>query len=377
MPDDPGQDVAPGQATDGVTFESFSGLRNTVNPERLGPRELARAVNIDIDDAGQIRRRRGQKLVGGGGYRSIIGTDYLGVFRMFAVRGTELVELYQDYTSLSLLAGMPQDKLAWVQVAGTLYFSSANVSGQISLTTLAVTPWGGRSAHSYYPSTVPVIGRDFWLSPVLDPDVNNPAVAGRLLGPPPMGCFLAYYNGRIYIADGYTLWATELYLYNYVDKTASYRQFEDLITGIAAVEDGLYVGTKSGLYFMGGTFKEPKRTLKERSGVIPGTMIVVPGELVDPEARRRPDVPHQVTTAISCMTDAGLVVGLAGGTVYNLTRNDFQFPKASAGVSMLRASGGFHSIVSVLDSQGTPSTSDAAFGDYVSATLIRNGVTIP
>lgn len=378
MPTDPGQDNAPGLAPDSVTFEAFSGLRNTVKPERLGPRELARATNIDLDDAGMPSRRQGQKRVTmNGGWHSLFSTEWQGRTWLFAVQAGVLCLVNPDYTTLGLVGGMPPDKLWYVHVNEFVYFSNDHVSGKLSLASLRATPWGARTDHSYVPATTPQVGRDFWLSPVPLPDPTLPAVAGRLVGPPPLGKHLCLHNGRIYLAQDNVLWATDLYSYNFVDKTEGYRSFEDLITGISAVDDGVFVGTKSGLFFVGGPWKEQRRTLKEKAGVIPGTMIEVPGALADPEHRQRPDVPPRSQRAMSCMTTDGLVVGFTGGDTVNMTRSAFDFPDAVRGAAAFRKSGGFNSLIAVLQSDGPPQQTNAAFGDYVSTTLIRNGVVIP
>lgn len=377
MPANPGEDDAPqGPASDSISLDSFSGLRNTVLPERLGPRELARARNIDLDDAGEMHRRRGQTLVSTGKWHSLFVSTYRGRTATFGVNDGTLCILHSDFSTAPILGGMPATKLSWAQVASTVYFSCRDISGKIDLLTMGVSQWGVRQAHDYYPQSVPAIGRTFWLSPVPQAEPGLGPVSGRLLGPPPLGSHICYFQGRLYIAQGPTLWATVLYGYNFVDKTEGYRQFEDEITGLAAVEDGMFVGTRTALYFVAGTFKEQRRTLKISAGVIPGTMVVIPGDIADPEARRRPDVPHEASPAISCMTSEGLVVGFKGGTAYNLTKSAYRFPAAVAGTSAFRSADGYNSMVTVLESDGTPETAQAAFGDYVNVQLIRNGQVI-
>jgi hypothetical protein len=84
------------------------------------------------------------------------------------------------------------------------------------------------------------------------------------------------YKGRIYLADGKTLWVTELYRYHIVNRTRGFIQFEHNITLVMAVDDGLYVGTEGGLYFLKGTFGAFQLSTINADFVVPGSGQVVP-----------------------------------------------------------------------------------------------------
>ena len=354
---------------DGVSFSTFSGLKNTVNPESLTARELSRAQNIDLDDLGQAHRRRGRRLVATGSWTALVTT--VDPKLTIGVQNGNLVLVNPDYSVQVLLTGIAPDPVAFQQVGPTLYFSSIHNSGQVDLASLTVSPWGRIVSPSYQPGLAPA-PKDWWYSPVVNTQDTLGAVGGKLLGPPPPGAFLGYHNGRLYIGSGRVLWATELFLYNYVDKNKGYRFFESDITGILGVEDGVYVGTRQALYFLAGPFNEHVRTLKEKAGVVPGSMIQVPGEMIDPEGRRFPDLPRPTSKAMVCMTQDGVVAGLPGGSTYNLTKAQFVFPAAVSATALYRQEDGMHTLVLPLKSGGTPAD-NARFGDYLSATVIRSG----
>jgi hypothetical protein len=338
---------------DNIEFSRFTGIRNTISAERLAPEELQRARNVDIDDAGQIHRRRGSTLVASGNFHSLFESDGGTVY---GVLGSALGIINPNYSFVSLATGFGPDHLAYVQVGPTIYFSSLRNSGQI--TGNAVTPWGEAAA-------------DFWFSPVVNPTPTLFPIKGRLFGSPPMATLLEHYSGRIYLGSGRTVWATELYLYNYIDVTKNFWQFEDDLTMIAAVQDGLYVGTESKLYFVtGGAFAEMKRSEVLEDGVLPGTIVEVPKELVDPQGRQDLAQVIPSETVVVFMTTAGLVAGMAGGQVFNLTQTRVQFPVAQTGSALFRKQDGINSYLGVVDSGGTPA-GNARLGDYVSAQLIR------
>lgn len=350
--------IDPNAEPDPIVFDSWTGLKNTVQPERLGPKELARAVNIDLDDVGQPHRRRGYTLKLTGDCHSLFTSDSNIVY---GVKDNVLGIINPDYSFTALKSGLNSDPrgglspLAYVQVGPNIYYSSAQDNGIIDTVALTVGPWGSSP--------------DIFLSPVLNPTANLPAIRGRLLGKPPLATFLTYYNGRIYLAQGRALWATEMFSYTLVDKTRNFMFFEHDITMVGTVADGIYVGTTHGVWFVDGTIAGGgmKRRSVMDTGVIPGSMANVPKELANP-----PQVGNDVSVSICFMTDAGFCVADDGGTVFNMTENKYFFPDATRAAAMFRRQDGYNMYVAVLDSAGMP-VQNAAFGDYLDATIIRGG----
>lgn len=334
---------------DSVVLQQFAGLRNTVGAERLGPTDLETAVNIDLDDAGQIRRRRGYTLVSAGDFHSLHRTDQGAIY---GVKNGALGLINSNYTFVSILAGAGDAPISYAQVGETLYFSSEDVSGKIDLTTNTSSAWGASTSEST------------WLSPVVNPTATLTQIRGKLLGKPPMASYLAYYNGRIYLASGTTLWATELYLYDYVDKTKNFLQFEAPITGVGVVTDGLYVGTETATWFLSGSFNEMRRIRVSGDGVLPRSMVDASAE----------DIQKSTTNlsrrAVLMMTKSGLCVGYDNGVFTELTDERVWFPDGVAVAPLVRKQDGVRQYVGVLDSGGSPA-SNTRIGDYVDAEIRR------
>ena len=347
----------PDTPSDSVIFSGFVGLKNTIAAMRLTAKELERAVNIDLDDAGQPHRRRGKTQVSVGAFHSLFASDN---GKLFGVKNQQLGVINPDYSFLPLMSGIgarpPLAQLAYAQVGDSIYFSSPNECGIISESAKTVGRWGPAA--------------DIWLSPVINPTAGLPAIAGRLLGAPPLATYLAYWNGRIYLAQDNLLWATELYLYSMTDKTKNFFQFEAPITMVGAVGDGLYVGTQEGCWFLSGsTLKELKRVRVLDSPVIPGSMVYMPSEVANPpQVDLGQDTP--VSLGVLFLTINGYCAGQNGGQCFNLTESKFIFPEAVSARALYRVQDGVHQYVAVLDSGGAP-TSAAAIGDYVDAELIR------
>lgn len=339
----------PPEPPESVTLGVFNGIKNTVAEERLAPGELAAAVNVDVDDAGQLRRRRGYALVDAASYHSAITV----ADRHFIVRDGLLGTLDAGLNFTSLIDVGP-DPLSYTAVGDVVYFASRSASGKIIGTT--VHPWGEEG------------GAGEWISPVMRPTETLGAISGQTLSRPPLATEIEYYKGRIYLADGKWLWATELYLYDKLDRTKNFIPFEHDITMVRAVGDGLYVGTTAQLFFLQGILaKGLERTLVVDSPVMRGSSVRAPTADVHPQAKNGP-VPEGNSPVF--MTGDGICVGLDGGQVYNLTRGRVGFPSAQSAAALYRDDQGANAYVAVADSAGGPSA-NVRIGDYVDAEIVR------
>jgi hypothetical protein len=344
-----------------IIFSRFEGLKNVVDRERLSPRDLAQAINIDLDDDGQPHRRRGSTLVASGSFHSLWEADDGTVY---GVKDGDLGIINPDYSFVTLLMGVGggystgTTNIVYWQIADEIYFTCTSCSGIITHSTGQVNDWGP--------------AQNFWLSPVVNPTSTLPAIRGKLLGAPPLASCLAYYNGRLYLAAGKMLWVTEFQLYNFVDKTRGFIQFENDITMVGVVTDGLYVGTDEGVWFLqGGSFETLRRSRVMDSPVLPGSMVYVPAELANPPdvgLSYRPNPAMQVSIAF--MTTRGFCVGEDGGKCANLTEAKVFFPVGKRAAAFFRRQDGMNQYVVSLDAEGGP-VNGARFGDYVDAEIIR------
>jgi hypothetical protein len=337
------------QPSESVIVGQFAGIKNTATPERLGANDLERAVNVDIDNEGQVRRRRG--------YRRLLTGDFHSVWtapdgRTFVVRDGQLVLLRPDLTTVPLAAG-GRHPISYLAVGDTIYFSSRSVSGKI-LPDLTVAPWGQTG------------GDGQWLSPVVRPTDTLGEVQGRILRAPPLAEWLTHHNGRIYLAAGNVLWATEMFLYDVVDATRTFFQYEAPITGLAACGDGFYVGTTEAVYFVRGPLRELDRRTVVRTGCIPGSMIPITGDVATQAGE--PALQHR--EGVMFMTAEGLIVGFNNGFCRNMTAGRVMFPSADRVVPMLREQDGMHHYVAVAQTGGAP-ISRANLGDWVDIEIVR------
>lgn len=342
-----------------LIFTKFDGIKNTIGAERLTPQELERAINVDLDDAGQLRRRRGYRKVDTNPHHSLFTADDGAVY---GVRAGVLGRIYPDY-SFAALESRHVDPLWYTQIGPDIYYSSRSRSGIITQgVTDTISAWGSLT--------------DLWLSPVVNPTATLPAIGGTYLGAPKLSTCHAYWNGRIYLGSGREVWATELYRYKFRDKTRNYWTFEADITMIGAVTDGLYVGTEEGVWFVGGpSYDTRKRQRVMDSGVVPGSLAYVPAELANP-----PQIPLSADTeakvSILFLTSQGYCGGQDSGVCYNFTENKVVFPRATRAAAMFRRQDGVNQYIAVTENGGTPSA-NTRLGDYVDAEIRRGGASWP
>lgn len=339
----------PNAPPESVILKNFKGLRNNVRPERLALNEFQVAQNVDIDDAEQLSRRRGYTLKLAGSFHSIY-TSKRGI--TYGVKDGSLGIINPNYTFRTLQSHAGVRSLDYAEVGDTLYCSSRTNSYQIDMPSEVVSAW------------CELTSAGVWHSPVISPSDTLGEVAGKLLGAPPNGDYINAHFGRMYLAKDRMIWVTELFHYNWVDKTRGFMQFENDIGGIRSVTDGQYVGTADGVYFLAGEFGQMQRRVVTANGLIPGSMVAVAAELLPKE------IAQNSKQAVMMLTTDGFCCGLDGGQFINMTNSRFEFPAMQAAVPLVREFDGFTQYVGVANSVGDPSNT-ARIGDYVEAEIVR------
>lgn len=340
----------PDQApTDNITINQFAGLKNTVAPERLQPGELERALNVDIDDMGQLRRRRGYTLKASGDYHSLFRADHGFVY---GVKNGALGRIEPNYSFITIATGIGSRPLTYVHLGDYIYFSSDVTSGKFEHHTNVPSTWGAVAADK------------MWLSPVVNPTPTLPPIKGKSLMRPPLATILAYFNGRIYLAVDNVVWFTELYLYDWVDDVRGYLPFENDVKVLAAVTDGLYVGTETAVWYISGGAGEMKRVQVANYGAIKGSPQQVPSNLIPDQLQQ------QTKSGALIMTQQGLCIGMDGGNFLNLMQTKVIFPAMQSSNTLFRSQDGVNQYLCVADSGGTPAA-NTRIGDYVDAEIRR------
>lgn len=156
-------------------------------------------------------------------------------------------------------------------------------------------------------------------------------LATQWLDAPPAGQVLALYRGRIYIAAGDVLYATAPLGYEYCD-LRDFRAIDgSAIRLLAAMEEGLLIGTARGVWFLqGNDFRDSTVSLVMAASCVTGTLDLVDGRVVT----GRDELAGKVVALFA--TDQGVLMGLPDGTLTNLTQEHYAMTPASRGAALLR-----------------------------------------
>lgn len=318
-----------------VSVNKFTGLRNVDDPERFKAGDLHEAVNIDLTDTGRISRRSGHiskvaatlphSLWSNGstclfvesGALKLVNPDYTtktlrsGLSsnamsygevsgRVFYGNGVQngVVDNGQSRAwgfeqppqpsaavTVGLLPpGTYQYALTFIRQDGQE--SGAGKAGVIELTATGGIAFSNIASHSeavekrLYVSTAN--GEELYHALTLTTETaanhhSNEALGMRcttqFCSPAPVGTIVFWYNGRMYVASGNTLYPSRPFAYELFDLDETYLPFDSRITLCAPVADGIWIGTDTQTIFLSGPGPEAfQLILKASHGAIPGTL---------------------------------------------------------------------------------------------------------
>jgi hypothetical protein len=387
-----------------VPFKEFSGIRNTVDARQIGPKDLAAAVNVDINDAKTVKRRPGRASFSAGAADSLYAHGTVALFR----RSNSLRRLLDGGTSVEVLSGVNNPVNYWGE-NGRIYFSDGMVTGiyengavrgwgvipPATLPTTAHT--GGVMPPGRYMYAVTFLRADgeesgaglfgviedgadgiaFSNLPISDqPAVTHKAIyitrpngielyralvlenatttASYSLNtnelgmhletaykqPPPAGRSLAAFSGRMLIGIGEYLIYTDAYRPERCDPVRQNYRFEKPVRLIAPVETGVYVGTDNQIVFLSGA------DISTASKTELAGYGAIPGTLAYTDGGNiDPKLSGQSVAMFA--SQKGICIGTKAGLI-NTTLNRYAYPASIHGAGMVRLVDGSNRFIAAL-----------------------------
>lgn len=240
-----------------VVMAATRGLNLRVDPARLAydpntaSTELSMAVNVAVDDTGRVERFPGFTSV----------ANLTGAHSCFATKAGELLgvtdnglcKLTPGGTATVMWAGCNvNETMRYVELPEAVYMS--NGIDRLMYKNGVVTEWAETAYFGDRQDVQVIIAGD---SMSLESYRGGTGIETErvrvVLQRPPAGTQLAAYNGRIYIASGRFVHHTEGIWRCWYAPAQNWRAFDDEVKLLVAVDDGLYVGTTSCIYFLAGT----------------------------------------------------------------------------------------------------------------------------
>lgn len=284
-----------------LVFQGFRGLNTVSSPEalrydpRTGSCELAVAMDVDILDGGRrMRRRPGRSRVAAGHWRDAWNAPDGAAY---AVVDDVLCEVRADLSTRPLVALQSPGPVVYAALGDLIFWSNGIEAGMVQSGEAAA--WGGK--------TYPVRSE-----------------AGRFISPPP-GAVLAGFAGRVWIADGCLLCFTAgPGRWHFYEDAAGSIELPGEIAMIRPVDDGLYVGTSLGTYYLAGS--DPARMTRL---LVDADPVTAPGSDV---AVRADEISPKAPPSGACLwtSQRGILCGLPGGIVLKLTHSQAAFDAPAA-----------------------------------------------
>ena len=415
-----------------VSLQGWSGINNVLRPERTDEKYLKEALNIDFDKSGGIQKRLGYTSVSSGDYHSLWsdGSD------CFAVKDNDLIRINPDLTETVLKTDV-NSVLSFTKADGRVYYTGPSDTGVILENLVSnwgiaepnpkpqLAPTSGGMSAGIYQVAITYVRSDGLESgsslaqtiTVSDSSgitltniptsadasvvtvniyVSTPngevlylyrgiangtssttitSVAQAILPLPsfnrkvaPRGQIAQVAHGRAFVAQDDILWFSDPYSYNWFDYHKNYFPFPSRITSIMPVEGGIWVGTADGLYYLQGDETDKMQLeLKEPVVVVEGTEVRIPGAYIFIE-----NTPIGYKWLVT--TDKGVYICFNDGLALNVTETNYVFPEANSGAGVFVQKDGINRYLTVLEKKA--GSDNAAVGDQVTGTIIRNGVTL-
>lgn len=413
-------------------LEGISGINNVDELWELTGNEMREALNLDVTDRGSVRSRDGYAQLLAGDYRSLgsSGTTTLvvvgeelhqladdlsgstlirtGLARTrhvsYASRGDAIYYANGDVSGLVVggtdfpwasqtpvdLGSLTVSAVGGLQpgtyhVALTEVDSLGRESGAAHVGSIALTTQGGINLSNLtavanetrvYVTTAD--GETFYLYAALPAGSIGTLITeiprGRTLQtkdlyPLPAGQIIANHRGRLLSAEGSTLWYEEAFTNGLCRKSKNFISFNEEITMVAPVENGVFVSADA-TYFLAGT--DPQQYVVQWKGemkTVPGTVVTVPGkEFKSKGVDSQADV-------VMWTSNTGVYVGFDSGTINNLTEERYSYSVGERGAAMFRRKDGTTQYVSVLK-EPSDGKENLAVTDNVVAEVYRNGILI-
>lgn len=307
------------------------GINNRAPDYSVPEGALRNAVNVDIDNLGRTRTRRGATLrLAAVGAHSLFSCP-LGTF--FVQQGA-LMRFNSNNTS-TRLGNVGNNRMVYQYTNGEVYWSNGSSLGRITSAGVLGT-WGETSATL---SDADMLASNF---------DKYPEVYG-----PPLPCTVMWYwMGRMWMGVGPILWYTEPYALHRVKYQKNFIPFPKQIQIIAPVVDGLWVATTDETYFLPGT--DPAQMtaiLNLNYGAVWGTAVGVPN-----------------SNDVMWRSTRGAVLATEGGQVKNFVEDHAVANPAEIGAAIIREQDGLRQFISTAVPTGS---SPMVASSWAEAEIIR------
>lgn len=415
------------------TFSGWDkGLNNRAKPSELERSELIKAENVDLLPGGSPRKRQGYtQVLSGSNFSCLVSTPYFAAFRRdgkfcttrtfvdvaehFPVEDFSHVQLndeliisdgkvtarvLSDITILPLgQPNPPNQPTLSTEPSGGLYegyylvaITFVGKQGQESGTGEAArifVPEGGGITLSGIPThpdarqvrvyMSDVNGENLYMRSVIPIGQSvyelgykraRKRLETQFMAPLPPGRYLCVHKARLYTAVGSVLIFSEPFSLGMYNTLKGYIPFPSEISGLAAVDGGIYVCERENdnISFLSGASPDKfTRTTVSEIGIQPGTLSTVDGGFFTSQLKG-------MEVAVWWSKNGEFMLGTPTGEVRPVKDTDVSIPEYELGFISEVTRQGVKQLVSVMKNPEAQSTS--AIQDELTVEVHRNGITL-
>ena len=280
-------------------LQSSKGLDNRHDPVTLcreGVCYLAAAYNVDVER--RVCRRKG--------YRKVVDLPGHSPYPYFGgclfVSNGRLMLLSPDYSYAVLRTGLHDSAMSYATVFNRVYYSNGYENGYVE--NAESHPWE--------------------VGEYVGPDTT------RVFSNPPIGHILCLWNGRMFIAEGSTLWYSEPFAYHAYDLSRNFVPFSSRIRMVIGVADGMFVSDEHMTYALVGS--SPEDWFVRKVADYPA----VEGTALHVESSRIGDGSLPPGMHAMWMSARGICLGGLNGYFRNLTEEHVKCPAGTRGTALIR-----------------------------------------
>ncbi len=284
-------------------FRGSRGLNNRIDPLRVefnpetGIQDLSVAYNVVHDYTGRISRRKGWEVT------DIVSSCHslfsIGPTALF-VTGDALCLLGLDFTYSPLRNVATGARMDYARVGPRVYYANGHQTGMV------------------------IDGKSWsWVKPTEEygPGTN------KEFGQPPVGYLLEYYNGRMYVVQGNTIWYSEPFGTHLFDLARSFIPMDSEMTMIHAVRAGLFISTEFETFFVGGA--NPTEFVLQKVATYPA----IRGTDVDVDVSKVGGLGLR-GVGVMWASSEGICLGTPEGEFINLTESRLTYPRSLMGAGL-------------------------------------------
>jgi hypothetical protein len=261
----------------------------------------------------------------------------------------------------------------------TTKYSGSNLSGSSSISNIVLSAVGGIAITNRQADEVvwctDVNGDMFYRVGAVDNIVAIPSVEPLptlFVTQPPFMENICHAFGRMWGSRGNLVYYSDAFHLDWFRPSFNMMEFATLVTMIARMRTGIFVGCEDRTYCILGTEPSQMQQLDVGSGAVPGTLaycnnIIELGDTISPPEKKHESVPVW-------LSQEGIVAGNPAGRLFSLTQGKVKFAPGSEGASLYRQRNGEFQYLTSFFKRSSSSSMGAS--DEATCEVIRNGKVI-